>query len=193
MRMRVRSRSACGGLGHGLAVEPAEPAQRPLHALLPPQEDVGPDAQVGRQREVLVHGLDADPASLERRGERHRSCRPPGSCRRWAASAPDRMLTRVDLPAPLSPTRPTTSPGVDVEVDAPQRLYAAEVLGDPPHRHHRWPCTFPAGQRRGCTVPGAFAAAVQPLLALQVPSSRPGQAGHSTVAPAMAIGVIAGY
>ena len=40
------------------------------------------------------------------------------------------ILTSVDLPAPLSPSRATTSPRPIREADAAQRLDGAEILGD---------------------------------------------------------------
>ncbi len=48
-----------------------------------------------------------------------------------ARKIPDTTLMRVDLPAPLSPTSATTSPGDDLEVDLGQGLDGAEALADP--------------------------------------------------------------
>ena len=48
-------------------------------------------------------------------------CRPRRPCRRWAGGSPASRLIRVDLPEPDGPSRPTISPGRDVEVDARQR------------------------------------------------------------------------
>ena len=46
-------------------------------------------------------------------------------------TSPTTMLKLVDLPAPLGPSRPTTSPGVDVEGDAVHHPAAAVALHQP--------------------------------------------------------------
>src|SRR5439155_19924542 len=46
-------------------------AGRAAAAQLPPEEDVGRDVERRRDREILVHGFDPDPPSLERRAEAH--------------------------------------------------------------------------------------------------------------------------
>ena len=56
---------------------------------------------------------------------------------------PEIVLIRVDLPAPLSPTRAVIWPGEDVEVDAAESLHGAEGLGR---------CR--AGSAAGAGVPG---------------------------------------
>ena len=43
---------------------------------------------------------------------------------------PVMVFMSVDLPAPLSPTRPTTSPAADLEIDAVQHVDGAEALAD---------------------------------------------------------------
>ena len=43
---------------------------------------------------------------------------------------PEIRLTVVDLPAPLSPSKPTTSLCADVEAQVPQRRQRAKALGD---------------------------------------------------------------
>ena len=45
----------------------------------------------------------------------------------------------VDLPAPLSPSRPTTSAAADCEVYARERGHGAEALLDAAHLHERSP------------------------------------------------------
>ena len=67
------------------------------------------DIEVARQRQVLVDGLDARPPGVDGLGEADglpSSTISPSSP--WWT--PEMHLMSVDLPAPLSPTRPTTSP-----------------------------------------------------------------------------------
>ena len=97
--------AACPGVEH--------PEHRPEDARPAPfaaEEHVGGDVQRGAHREALVHGLDARRARLQ--GAR--------KCTGWPSSrispasgmtAPQRHLMSVDLPAPLSPMTPSTSPG----------------------------------------------------------------------------------
>ena len=78
--------------------------------LLAAQEHVVVDGQLVDQREVLEDGVDR-----RGRGRRRRSwARSPRPCSHidplscfWK---PQRILISVDLPAPLSPSRPSTSP-----------------------------------------------------------------------------------
>ena len=68
------------------------------------------------------------------------------------------ILTRVDLPAPLSPIRPTTSPGSSSMSTPLQRVDRAEMLGDAlelEKRHASSPgCRFPC-RRDGSSRFGA--------------------------------------
>ena len=50
-----------------------------------------------------------------------------------AGTAPESTLISVDLPAPLSPSRPTISLSGDAEVDVVERLDAAVELADVLH------------------------------------------------------------
>ena len=43
-------------------------------------------------------------------------------------TSPQTIFTSVDLPAPLGPSRPISSPGADLEVDAAQRLHRSVGL-----------------------------------------------------------------
>ena len=66
-------------------------------------------AEVGREREVLVDGLDSERVRVAHRGEPTGAPRTPISPAS-AGTAPHMLFIRVDLPAPLSPTRATISP-----------------------------------------------------------------------------------
>ena len=75
------------------------------------EENIGGSAEIVAEREILMHDLDAVLARFDRpvHGQilafhLHRAMRRDGNCRRS-------ILTRVDLPAPLSPISPTTWPG----------------------------------------------------------------------------------
>ena len=56
--------------------------------------------------------------------------RRPGSRPRSAGATPERILISVDLPAPLSPSRQCTSPGLTAIDDVAERDDRAEALGD---------------------------------------------------------------
>ena len=89
----------------------------PRPALLPPEEDVVGDRQLGREREVLVDDLDAA-CRATRAASGSRACSPSTRSEPYVGcTAPQRIFRSVDLPAPLSPTRPTTSPRLTLEVD----------------------------------------------------------------------------
>ena len=94
------------------------------------EKDVLRGRQVVGERQVLVDDLDPLGARVDRACGNGRPCPPSRSSPSLGGKLPAMSLTMVDLPAPLSPMRPTTSPGRDLEVDALQRLDRAEVLGD---------------------------------------------------------------
>ena len=81
----------------------------PKRQQLPAEEEVADDVEVVAQREVLVDGRDAEVLGVLRAvdltGLPSHSMTPSSS-----GFTPAIALTRVDLPAPLSPTRATTSP-----------------------------------------------------------------------------------
>ena len=79
------------------------------------EEQVGRRVDVVGERERLVDRLDAERLGVARVADRRRACRRSGSRRESAGWAPDRTRISVDLPAPLPPTRPMTSPGVEVD------------------------------------------------------------------------------
>ena len=97
---------------------PCSRGSRTARSRLPelaPEKDVRRRRQVVAERQVLIDDLDAV----------LRAPRPAGgSARRWPSmrdaavrsggKLPAMILTSVDLPAPLSPIRPTTSPGSSV-------------------------------------------------------------------------------
>ena len=92
-----------------LAASPTRSSRRntlPIDARLPQlaaEEHVVGDRQRRRQREVLVDGLDAGIARVDRRAEMHRPALRAGSRPLSGMTAPQSALISVDLPAPLSP------------------------------------------------------------------------------------------
>ncbi len=54
-----------------------------------------------------------------------------------AGWAPDSVRISVDLPAPLPPTRATTSPGVEVDADVVDGVDATEEHADVAHLDER--------------------------------------------------------
>ena len=127
-----------GRLGHHrLAVEPAQPAQWPGHDLLPAEEHIGPDAQVRRQRQVLVDGLDAGRASLDRGPEADllpvQQDRP--RCRLQRARD---QVDQGRLTGPVVPDQPDDLPRVQLHVHIAQRVHAAVALGQIAHLDPGW-------------------------------------------------------
>ena len=130
-----------GPLALGLVVDEPEPAERALAQDLAADVEVGRDVLGVDQREVLVDHLD--PGRRWRRsasGRRSRR-RAPGSCRRSGRCAPDITLSRVDLPAPLSPSSADDLALADVEVDRVEGADEAVV-------HVDARCSSSAGRRR---------------------------------------------
>ena len=107
----ARAIQAFPGLSsHRLAVYHPETTEGTATAAFAAEEDVFRHRQLARQGEVLVHDLDA--ASRECFGEWKDTSMPStskltGGRLHGAAE----YLDKVDFPAPLSPTSPTTSPG----------------------------------------------------------------------------------
>ena len=87
-----------------------ETCPAPGRDLLLAEEEVGDDVEVVAEREVLVDGRDPELGRVLRPRDRDLARRRSGSSPSSAAWMPAIVLTSVDLPAPLSPTRPTTSP-----------------------------------------------------------------------------------
>ena len=69
-------------------------------------------------------------APRARRASR-RAHRRPRRRRAVGRTSPTAIFTSVDLPAPFGPSRPTSSPSADLEVDALQRLDRAVALREP--------------------------------------------------------------
>ena len=90
-----------------------------------PRNTLSATIELGNERELLVDDADAAPADGQRiagrRAARRRARRRPASAR----TAPPRILMRVDLPAPFSPTSACISPACELEVDAVQHAHAA--------------------------------------------------------------------
>ena len=92
-------------------IEPAERADAALD--LAPEEHVGGGGQIVAERQVLIDDLDALLARFDRLVEMHVLAAERISP--WVGGKlPAMTLTSVDLPAPLSPMRPSTSPSSSV-------------------------------------------------------------------------------
>ena len=95
-------------LAGGVLHRPIVHGPPPRHHLAP-EEHVGGRVDVVGQRQRLVDAFDVQGLGVARVGDRDRLAVDqdlPESAR----CAPDRVRMRVDLPAPLPPTRPMTSP-----------------------------------------------------------------------------------
>ena len=90
---------------------------RMRRSRLAAEQEIAGDVDRVAEREVLVDHLD--PLGAAHRRARRRRPRCPSITMRpeSGTTAPDRTLLSVDLPAPLSPTSPSTSPARRVEVD----------------------------------------------------------------------------
>ena len=97
---------------------------------LPVQEHVVVDAELVDQRQVLVDGVDAERAGVVDAAQDDLLAVDAGSVPASGWWKPHRILISVDLPAPLSPISPSTSPLRQAQVDVAQRGHRAEPLGD---------------------------------------------------------------
>ena len=88
---------------------PSPPRRGRRPADLPAEEEVADDIEVVAQREVLVDGRDAQVLGVVGARDLDGAALPLDDALS-AGPTPAITLTRVDLPAPLSPTRATTSP-----------------------------------------------------------------------------------
>ena len=113
---------------HALLVEEGHAGD--AAARLAAEEEVAGDIDRVAERQVLIDHLDARGARVGRRGEDDRRCRRSRSCRHRGSTAPDSTLLSVDLPAPLSPTSPSTSPGFSVRRHVVERLDGVVALRD---------------------------------------------------------------
>ena len=114
-----------------LSMKPSRPSM-PLRRQFPAQEHVLDGIEVRRQRQILVDDLDPELGGLRRTGQLDRLALEVDLARSRVRRLPESALTMVDLPAPLSPIRATTSPGVDVEVGVVQGPDMAEASRDAP-------------------------------------------------------------
>ena len=101
------------------------------------EEQVGRGIDVVGQGERLVDGLDVEGLGVARVADRDRLAVDAGSRRESAGCAPDSTRMRVDLPAPLPPTMPMTSPGVQVDGDVVDGVDATERDADVAHLDER--------------------------------------------------------
>ena len=92
--------------------------------------------QIVRQRQVLIHDFDTLGARLDRLVEVADFC-PPRRFPLPRREISGHGLTMVDLPAPLSPIRPTTSPPSTWKADVGQSLDGPEILGNVANLKHR--------------------------------------------------------
>ena len=95
---------------HLALAQEAERLEQAAPDELAPEEQVVGQVEHLDEGEVLVDGLDAGRERLGRASRTRASSPRDGSRHRSGVRTPAMHLTRVDLPAPLSPTRPTTSP-----------------------------------------------------------------------------------
>ena len=108
--------------------------KRPV--ALATEEQVGDGVEIFGQRKVLVDRLDAEGLGVARRSD----LRPAAVDADLAAvggKTPERILISVDLPAPLWPSSPTTSPAPRSTLDVLDRVHAAEGLRDAAHLDER--------------------------------------------------------
>ena len=155
---RQRRRSGCARWGCAPRARATAPTSGPPSRSRPDrsgreflaEEQVRDDVEVLAQREVLEDRRDAE-GEWRRWGRCQWSHGVPSNShhpRGSGAWTPARTFTSVDLPAPLSPTRATTSPGAHVEVDVGERGDGAEVS-----------CTRRAGDSTGVVDVGGRAGA----------------------------------
>ena len=89
--------------------------QQTAAARLAADEHVGRDVEILEQVELLVDEGDAGLAGLLHRQRRVLARRRSRSTQTTARRTPPRIFISVDLPAPFSPIRPSTSPGASDE------------------------------------------------------------------------------
>ncbi len=100
-----------------LVVEPPERSPA-LGRLVAEEEVAGHARSAGSSRHPGARCRCRSPARRAASGRRHGIAVEADRRRRRAATTPDMILISVDLPAPLSPSRQCTSPGMDVEADS---------------------------------------------------------------------------
>ena len=110
---------------HALLVEKGHAGD--AAARLAAEEEIARDIDRVAERQVLIDHLDArgraSAGEVKDTGLPSISIVPASGM-----TAPDSTLLNVDLPAPLSPTRPRTSPGFSVKRHVIERLDRAVAL-----------------------------------------------------------------
>ena len=129
-RHREVGEQLAGPVLHPRLVELARDGAGPGRDLLAAEEEVGDDVEVVAEGEVLVDGRDPQRRRVLGLGDRDLARRRSGSSPSSAAWMPAIVFTSVDLPAPLSPTRPTTSPAWTAKSTRSRCLDRAESLAD---------------------------------------------------------------
>ena len=89
---------------------PVDQLQRPAIARLAAEEDIGRDVEIVEQVQLLMDEGDAGRNRLADREPVTVGPVDPDRAGRSAAVTPPRIFISVDLPAPFSPIRPSTSP-----------------------------------------------------------------------------------
>src|SRR5919201_960343 len=111
---------------HGLLVDEAELAERPGAHDLAAEEHVGAGVELGGEREVLVDGLDPQPARVERRVDLDRPPVEDDLALVWLMDPGEDLDERRLAGAVVADERDDLV-GEDGEVRAAQRADAAEV------------------------------------------------------------------
>src|SRR6185437_9306980 len=108
----------------------------PALPCLAAEEDVGRDVERGRDREILVDGLDAGPARVERPAEVDGLPVEPDLALVWLQRARQRLDQRR-LAGAVVADHGEDLPGQELEVGPVQRHDLAEALDEPACREHR--------------------------------------------------------
>ena len=188
---------------HLRLVEEAEPAQRAGAQQLAAEEHVRRRVDLGRQREVLVDGLDPELARLLRRvrsstGRPSKRISPPSGG--WT---PGERLDERRLAGAVVADERDDLARVDGEVRAAQRLHVAEALDDPARLEQRLvvahqvplPAAGSGGRQRmpstpsvSCVPGGVRDSTVLPRVSRRTLADRALAAGHEHDREALARG-----
>src|SRR6185295_6660375 len=110
-------------------VEEPELAEQAAAADLPPEEEVRRRIELGREREVLVDGLDPERTGLDRRAERDLAALEQDLSRVRGLDAGQALHERALAGAVVADEGDDLA-GEDGEVRAAQRAHAPEALHD---------------------------------------------------------------